>query len=139
MGNIWDIVAGLISSALAAMGVGGGGLLVICLVLLENVPQLTAQGINLVFFVVCAGTSMLIHLRRRRIDRFLLWGILPGCLGAFFGSRMTALVPVETIRLWFGVLLCISGGVGLVSAFFGKRDEKKQTGSRNMSDLRKKR
>ena len=39
-------------SALMGMGVGGGGLLIIYLTLYLNLPQLTAQGTNLLLFVL---------------------------------------------------------------------------------------
>lgn len=124
-------------AVLMGMGVGGGGLLVIYLVLVEQTPQLTAQGINLVFFVACAGASMLIHLRRRRIDRCLLWGILPGCAAALLGARLTEHVPVQTLRLLFGVMLCVCGGAGLISSLFRGGRSKKEERGQNRTDCRK--
>ena len=113
----------LVIAALMGMGVGGGGLLVLALVWLFDVPQRTAQGINLAAFVVSAASSMLIHLRRRRVDLHLLWGALPGCLGAFFGARLAARLPSATLRILLGGLLTVAGVVGLIGALRGKRGE----------------
>lgn len=107
-------------AVLMGMGVGGGGLLVIALVFLAGVEQRTAQGINLLFFLFSAASSMVIHLRRRRVDRTLLLGILPGCAAAFAGARLAENIPTETLRLLFGILLVLSGGVGLLSLFFAR-------------------
>jgi len=87
------------------------------------IPQRTAQGINLAAFVVSAASSMLIHLRRRRVDLHLLWGALPGCLGAFFGARLAARLPSATLRILLGGLLTVAGVVGLIGALRGKRGE----------------
>ena len=49
--DIIDTVVAFFASALAAMGVGGGGLLVIYLTLVRATEQISAQGINLFFFL----------------------------------------------------------------------------------------
>ena len=50
--RMFDIIISFICALLAGMGVGGGGILIIYLTLFKNLPQATAQGINLLFFVV---------------------------------------------------------------------------------------
>ena len=50
-------IASFIIALLSGMGIGSGGLLVIYLTLLEKVPQLTAQGINLLFFIFASASS----------------------------------------------------------------------------------
>ena len=113
-------------AVLMGMGVGGGGLLVIYLVMLQGVEQLTAQGINLFFFVACASASMLIHLRRRRIRWHLLWGAIPGCLASWLASGVADRIPAHTLRALFGALLCLCGLAGLWGAFFGKAGKNRQ-------------
>ena len=48
---IWDIIAGLLSGIIGAMGLGGGAVLLIYLSLIKGTDQLKAQGINLLFFI----------------------------------------------------------------------------------------
>ena len=47
-----DFLAAFLTAALSATGVGGGGLLILYLRLVRNIPQVTSQGINLIFFTV---------------------------------------------------------------------------------------
>ncbi|MBQ9120915.1 MAG: sulfite exporter TauE/SafE family protein [Clostridia bacterium] len=133
----WLLIFGV--AVLMGMGVGGGGLLVICLVLLGGVEQLTAQGINLVFFVVCAASSMLVHLRRRKIRKSLLWGIIPGSIAAYFSAGWAEKLPTDILRMLFGILLCVCGVCGLVTTFFGGRrakSKKKSESGENGRNLR---
>ena len=111
-------------AVLMGMGVGGGGLLVICLVFFEGVEQYTAQGINLIFFIACAASSMLIHLRRRTIRPALLWGIIPGAVAAYFSAGWAENVPVSFLRLLFGILLCVCGIGVLLGILFSHKREK---------------
>ena len=52
---ILDIIAGIISGILGAMGFGGGGILILYLTLYKDMPQVVSQGINLLFFIPSAG------------------------------------------------------------------------------------
>ena len=47
-----NAVTSFLIAVLSGLGVGSGGLLVIYLTLVEKVPQLTAQGTNLIFFIL---------------------------------------------------------------------------------------
>ena len=107
---------------LSGMGVGGGGLLIIYLTLIENSPQLYAQGMNLFFFLMSAGASLFIHIRRRRINTQLLTILcITGAMGALCGSLLIRVVPVEWIRRIFGIMLMVSGGVVLFGGSFARR------------------
>lgn len=97
-------------SALSGMGVGGGGLFVIYLVWVMDTPQLTAQGINLLFFLFSAGASLLIHLQKRKMFALpILLMALFGVLGSLFGSQLATLVEEGILRKIFGTMLVISG------------------------------
>ncbi|MBE6697184.1 MAG: sulfite exporter TauE/SafE family protein [Ruminococcaceae bacterium] len=112
---VWlDIAVSFCIAMLSGLGVGSGGLLVIYLTLLSQVPQLQAQGINLVFFLFSAGSSMLSHLWRRHL-------ILPLCIlmiacgipGALAGSYLAGILPAAALRRLFGGFLVIAGGLTL--------------------------
>ena len=51
------------------MGVGGGGLLVIYLTAIKDIPQLAAQGINLLFFLPSAFVSVLLQLKELKNNK----------------------------------------------------------------------
>ena len=111
---IFEAVISFIISALSGMGVGGGGLFVIYLSIFTDTPQLTAQGMNLLFFLFSAGASTLIHLRKRKIY-FAVVGImaLTGIVGSLLGTFLSAYVRQELLRKIFGVMLVISGILSL--------------------------
>ena len=47
-----NIIIGLLSGAAASMGFGGGFVLIIYLTVFLNIDQITAQGVNLLFFLL---------------------------------------------------------------------------------------
>ena len=107
-------LAATVIAALSGMGVGGGGLLVIYLAFATELPQLSVQGINLLFFLFSAGSALLIHVRRRTI----LWKTVAllvafGLGGVLLGTHLTELVDESLLRKIFGVLLVISGILSL--------------------------
>lgn len=120
-----DIIAAFLIAVLSGMGIGSGGLFVIYLTLVLQTPQLTAQGINLMFFLFSSGSALIIHLQKRKI----LWGAVlmltvGGVFGAIFGSFVAGLLPSSTIRKIFGGMLLASGTLALF-----KKDKKENQGS----------
>ena len=78
------ILAAFFSGLAGRLGLGGGGVLVLYLVLALGMPQLKAQGINLLFFIPCAVLSSIVYSFKKLIDwkSVLLFaaGGLPGVL-----------------------------------------------------------
>ncbi len=114
---VLDFIVALLTAALGATGVGGGGLYVIYLRLVREVPQLSAQGINLAFFIVGALSSMAVHLFRRkfRFGLVLLVGGL-GAVGSLFGAFLAARLDTALLSKGFGGMLVILG----LRTLFGK-------------------
>jgi len=108
------LFASLLIALLSGMGVGSGGLLVIYLTLIENTPQLTAQGINLLFFLFAAASSLLLHITRRRLfgGAILIMSAM-GILGSLLGTHLATLLPAHLLRKIFGSMLTVSGLVAL--------------------------
>lgn len=105
-----DTAVALAAAALAGTGVGGGGLLVIYLSLVKNIGQLCAQGINLVFFVSGASSSLPIHLKRRRTDAFTVVALgVTGAVGAYAGLLIAKAVDPGYLRVIFGAFLTLCG------------------------------
>ena len=100
---------------LSGMGTGSAGLLVIFLTLVQGVPQLEAQGLNLLFFLFSAAAALCVHARRTPP----FWGLLPllipiGLLGARWGTALALRLPQASLREVFGWFLILSGGIGLL-------------------------
>ena len=102
-------------AVLSGMGVGGGGLFVIYLSIFTDTPQLTAQGMNLLFFLLSSGASATVHLSRRSIC-FSAVGVMAtfGILGALIGVSVSARVPQHLLRQIFGAMLVVSGTLSLL-------------------------
>lgn len=106
---ILDIIAGTLCAALAAMGVGGGGILVIYLTMFRGMEQRTAQGLNLLFFICSAIASLAFHLKKRRLDTVTVLSFsVSGCIGAYLGSVLSGAVSAELLKRVFGWFLIVS-------------------------------
>ena len=111
----FDIIASLLLGALAGMGIGGGGLLVIYLTLVKDFDQINAQAINLLFFIFAAASSLAVHAKKRKMDiRLISIFAVSGIVGSLVGTGITALIPSELTRKLFGAMLMISGAVTLI-------------------------
>ena len=117
-------------AALSGMGVGSGGLLVIYLTLIEQVPQLTAQGINLLFFLFASGAALLIHATQRTLyyRTVAVMGLL-GAVGAILGSMSAAFLPADVLGKIFGTALILFGTLALRGR---KRCQKPSKGPENL-------
>lgn len=116
--------AAFLIAILSGMGVGSAGLLVVYLTMIANVPQLMAQGINLVFFLFAASAALCVHILRRKLpfSRVIL-ASLAGMLGALPGVWAAGLLPQNWVRILFGVMLIFSG----IRALFSKSDKMGKT------------
>lgn len=121
-GVLADVLAAAVIAALAGMGIGGGGLLVLYLVIIKGMGQTEAQGLNLVFFICAATSSLWWHGRKGRVDwrRIITVGAI-GTVGAVLGAFSATSVSPETVRKAFGWMLVVSGAMVLL----GKRKNKK--------------
>ena len=107
-------IAAFVIALLSGMGVGSGGLLVIYLTFVEKVEQLTAQGINLLFFVFSAASSLLLHITRRQLYAGVILILsICGIIGSLLGSTVAAKLPSHILSKIFGIMLTASGILSL--------------------------
>lgn len=104
------IAVGLITGVISGFGIGGGSLLIVYLTAFAAVEQYTAGGINLLYFLCCAPTALISHIRNRRVEwKAVIWcsvaGIATSALAAFLASGM----DTDLLRRAFGVLLLYIG------------------------------
>lgn len=66
--GIMTYIAAFLAGAMASMGLGGGMVLIVYLTIFENMPQLKAQGINLIFFIPAAIIALIIHAKNGLVD-----------------------------------------------------------------------
>ena len=103
-------VASFGAGLLGAMGMGGGGILVIFLALCTNLSQASCQGINLVFFIPIAVLSVILYSKRGLIKwkiviPFAIVGVCTSILGALLSNSISH----KWLRRGFGVLLLVMG------------------------------
>ena len=106
MNPVISFFIGAAAGVLASWGVGGGTLLLIVLTLLLDVPQRTAQSINLLFFLPCAAAALLIHRKQGYLRNDLLRRLIP--VGSVFAAGAAFLAPrldTALLRRPFGLLL----------------------------------
>ena len=111
----WIAILSFLVAILSGLGVGSAGLMVVFLTMVYDLPQLTAQGLNLLFFLFSSGAALLVHLLRTPLLFGCILFLLPGgVLGSLLGTRLVAFLPEELLRRLFGALLIVSGAAGLL-------------------------
>ena len=118
---ILDIIAGIISGILGAMGFGGGGILILYLTMYKDMPQVVSQGINLLFFIPSATLAVVMHIKNKLIDKkAALVYIAYGLVGVAFGYLLLNRLDDKTLRTIFAVMLI---AVGAKELLFSKKKE----------------
>ena len=97
-------LAGVLSGVIGAMGMGGGGVLIIYLSLFTDTAQSQAQGINLLFFLPVALVSVIRNSHKNLIE----WKIavplaLLGIFGTVLGSFLCGRFDNTILAKMFGV------------------------------------
>ncbi|MGM9661653.1 MAG: TSUP family transporter [Oscillospiraceae bacterium] len=114
---IVPLLAGCAAGVLAAWGVGGGTLLLLCMTLLLGVPQRTAQAINLLFFLPTAAVALLHHRRDGYLRPEVLRRTIPaGTLCAALAALLARHIDTEALRRPFGVFLLLAGAMLLLQS-----------------------
>ena len=104
-----NILAAFFSGFAGSLGLGGGGVLVLYLVLSLGEEQITAQGINLLFFIPCAALSTAVHSFKKLIDwKTVLAAAAGGLPGVLLGSwLLRSMDPLWPGKI-FGAFLIFS-------------------------------
>ncbi len=104
------VIASFICAILSGLGVGSAGIFVLYLTMLAGYAQPSAQGLNLLFFLLSAGSALLVHIRRRRIPGRLVLVLAAAAIpGALAGSYLVRILDAELIRRLFGGMLVVTG------------------------------
>lgn len=119
--NIPALLAGLFSGILGSMGLGGGGILIIYLSLFTETKPLTAQGINLLFFIPIGILSVIIYSFKKQIKwkatvKIALFGIIGAICGIFLADLLGGNI---TNKIFGGILILM----GILELFKRKKPE----------------
>ena len=110
-----NILAGFFSGLLGSMGLGGGSILIIYLTLFRDYQQVNAQGINLIFFIVCATVSTIVYTIKKQIKfKEIGFVVLGGIVGAFIGQFVLKQISSDLLPKIFGSFLILMGITSLL-------------------------
>lgn len=108
--NIIALSAGLLSGIIGAMGLGGGAVLIIYLTLFNDTKQITAGGINLLFFIPVAITAVIVYAVKKKIKyKTVIPTAVGGLLGALVGIFTAGLIKGNLLSAIFGIFLLVLG------------------------------
>ena len=120
--DIIKIIAGFLSGVIGGMGLGGGAVLLIYLRVFACTEQITAQGINLLFYLPIGAVAVAVYAFKRIIEwktvlKFALFGV-PGCIGAIL---LTDVIGGKYLGKIFAVILIILGISEIIKGFLLKK------------------
>lgn len=97
-------------AVLSALGMGGGGILLIYLTAYVGMQQQAAQGINLAFFIPIGTVAICIHAKHKLIRwRAVLPCVALGLPGVWLGARFALRMDAGLLGKLFGGFLFLIG------------------------------
>lgn len=117
--EVWTaFLVSFISGTLSALGMGGGGILLIYLTAYAGMAQLNAQGINLLFFIPIAVTALFFHTKNKLVQwRTARTGIFWGSLGVLLGAGLAHYLGSGILQKLFALFILYMG----VKELFSKK------------------
>lgn len=108
--NYLALAAGFLTGIISSWGIGGGTLLVIFMTAFSGIPQKTAQGINLLYFLPTSVSALYCHGKNNLIDKSVVFpAIVAGSITAFITSTAAVALDVSILRKFFGLFLILIG------------------------------
>lgn len=124
MEAISGLAVGFLTGVLSGFGVGGGTLLLLWLTMAQHMDQLRAGGLNLVYFICCAGPALWGHIKNGLVEgRAVFWcgvGGVPACIAA---SLLAGGLDASLLRRLFGAFILV---IGVRELFCKKEEEPEQ-------------
>lgn len=101
-----EILFGLISGIVAALGMGGGTILILLLGIFTDLKQHLIQGTNLIFFVPTSIVAIYMNIKNKTIDYKLATSIIiSGIVGAIVGCKLSFKIENNMLKKYFGIFL----------------------------------
>ena len=108
MEYFWLSLAGLASGVLGGMGMGGGTVLIPVLTIFLNVPQLSAQAMNLISFLPMAVISLILHFKNKLVNlKGVAFMVVPAVIFAVGGAIISNRLNPNFLKRAFGVFLIV--------------------------------
>lgn len=110
MNLIFPVLAGFLAGIISGFGIGGGTILMIYLTLVMELPQRTAQGINLLYFLPTAAAALIIHSKNRFVQwKTVIPAAVSGCILAALAGYAAMNLDLALLKKLFGGFLILTG------------------------------
>ena len=120
-----EILFGIISGIVAALGMGGGTVLILLLGLFTQMPQHLIQGTNLIVFIPTSITAIYMNIRHKTIRYSLAIPVIISGIGAIVGSLVSFKIENNALKKYFGIFLIFITIFEIYSFFKQYRFKKK--------------
>ncbi len=101
-----ELIFGVISGIIAALGMGGGTVLILLLSLFTGLQQHLIQGTNLLVFIPTSITAIYMNVKHKTIDyKLSIIFIISGIIGAIVGSLFSFKIESQVLKKYFGIFL----------------------------------
>ncbi len=101
-----EIIIGIVSGMVAALGMGGGTILILLLGIFTNLNQHIIQGSNLIFFIPTSIVAIIMNIKNKTINyknAFII--IIAGVIGAIAGCKISFNIESSNLKKYFGIFL----------------------------------
>lgn len=103
-----EIVIGIVSGMVAALGMGGGTILILLLGIFTNLEQHIIQGSNLIFFIPTSIVAIIMNIKNKTINyKNAITIIIAGIMGAIIGCKISFMVDNKNLKKYFGIFLLV--------------------------------
>ena len=103
-----EVIFGILSGTIAALGMGGGTILIMLLNFFTKLNQHLIQGINLIFFIPTAIVAIYLNIKNKIIDyKISSIIIISGIIGAVIGSKVSFNIDNQNLKKYFGYFLLL--------------------------------
>lgn len=111
-----EIIIGTISGTVAALGMGGGTVLILLLGIFSDLNQHLIQGTNLIFFIPTSITAIYMNIKNKTINyKMALIISIFGGIGAVIGSSLSFKFESKILRKYFGIFLLFIAAIEIYS------------------------
>ncbi len=122
-----EIIIGMLSGTVAALGMGGGTVLILLFSIFTEYDQHLIQGTNLIFFIPTSIVAIYMNVKNKIID-FKISKIIvfSGVIGAIVGSYLSFKFESDLLRKIFGVFLLFIACLEIYSLIKQYKQDKKE-------------
>lgn len=123
-----NVLFGIIAGLGAALGLGGGTILILLLSFFTDFHQQAVQGINLIFFIPTSLVAIYMNFKNKIIDfRISKKLLISGSVGSMLGAFMATKIDSSSLRKYFGIfliLIAINGSYTFISQYIKSKKDK---------------